>query len=135
MSVIYSSIKAAVKKRTPPATLHGALVWKEFNVVVALKSIIRQNQSQGQLKIVLMSMRGHKTTPEQAQWLQQFHWDTFRKTYGKKLFEGMLAHELFVFPTHAAEWNHNKENLLGANNQRTNGPINAHLRSGISDLS
>ena len=79
MSVIYSSIKAAVKKRTPPATLHGALVWKEFNVVVALKSIIRQKQSQGQLKSVLMSMRGHKTTPEQAQWLQQFHWDTIRK--------------------------------------------------------
>ena len=89
-------------------------------MVVALKTIIRQNRSQEQLKNVLMSMREHKTTPEEAKWLQHFQWDSLRQMYGESLLEDMLARGLFVFPTHAAEWNHNKTQLLKANE---NAPI------------
>ena len=102
---VYHSSSKAANKTT--AALHGSLVWKEFNVVVALKTIIRQNRSQAQLKNVLMSMREHKTTLEQAKWLQHFQWDSLRQIYGECLLEDMLARGLFVFPTHVAEWNHN----------------------------
>ena len=103
-----------------PAALHGALVWREFRVAVALKTIIRQNQSQAQLREVLMSMREHITTQQQAKWLQQFQWDNLKSTYGEQLMQDMSAHGLYVFPTHLAEWNHNKTQLLKANQ---NAPI------------
>ena len=89
-------------------------------MVVALKAIIRQNQSQEQLKNVLMSMRDHKITPEQAKWLQHFQWDFLRQMYGESLLEDMLARGLFVIPTHAAEWYHNITWQLKANE---NAPI------------
>ena len=81
-----------------------------------------------------MSMREHKTTPEQAKWLQHFQWDSLRQMYGESLLEDMLARGLFVFPTHAAEWNHNKTQLLKANE---NAPIAKFLqliRDGMQEM-
>ena len=83
-------------------------------------------------------MREHKTTPEQAKWLQHFQWDSLGQMYGVSLLEDMLARGLFVFPTHAAEWNHNKTQLLKANENAPIAKISAvdqgrHARNAPSD--
>ena len=56
------------------ASLHGALVWKEFTTAVTLQTIVRQGNDQTQLKNVLTAMRTYNTTPYHAQWLQNFQW-------------------------------------------------------------
>jgi hypothetical protein len=88
-------------KRTKPAALHGALEWKEFNTVVNLSSIIREDKIQTKLKESLMSLR-ENNLPFQAKWLQTFQWDSFKMSHGQ-LLDRMLQHGLFVFPSHAEE--------------------------------
>ena len=60
--------------------LSWSLVWRKVRVAVTLKTILRLNQSQAQLRDVLMSMREHKTTQQQAKWLHQFQWDSQKAT-------------------------------------------------------
>ena len=102
-------------KSSKPASLHGAIVWKEFQTAVTLSSIIRQNADEAELKEALMAMRTYSLSPAQANWLQQFQWDSLKITHGPSLLERMTKCGLFVFPTHADEWKHNKEQLLNAN--------------------
>ena len=106
-------------------------------MVVALKIIIIQNQSQEKLNNVLMSMREHKTTPGQAKWLQHFQWDSLRQMYSESS-ERYACTWSFVFPTHAAEWNHNKTQLLKANENAPIAKVSAvdqgrHARNAPSD--
>ena len=54
------------------AALHGSIVWKSFNTAIQLVQIVRQLDTEIQFKSVLQSLRDYTTTPEQAQWLQQF---------------------------------------------------------------
>ena len=98
-----------------PAALHGSLVWQEFSKAVTLKTIVRQNADQSQLKNVLNALRTYSATPDHVKWLQQFQWEDLEKTHGKDLTKRMNEHGLFVFPTHSDEWNHNKTKLLEAN--------------------
>lgn len=102
-------------KSTKPSSLHGALVWKEFVTAVTLSTIIRQKESQTQLKDVLMCLRNNSLSNDQAKWLQNYQWDNLKKSHGQLLLDKMMQDGLFVFPTHAAEWEHNKEQLLKAN--------------------
>ena len=108
-----------------PASLHGSLVWKEFNSAVFLSKIVRQDESQEYLKNVLMSLRDYSTTLEQAVWLQQFQWDNIRIKYGSHILSRMNDQGLFVFPTHDLEWEHNKNQLLAANTSHPIARINA----------
>ena len=57
---------------------HGRLVWTMFYSAVELTQIIRQNESEQQLRDVLMSLRNYTTTPQQLHWLQQFQWHNLR---------------------------------------------------------
>ena len=98
-----------------PAAIHGSLVWQEFNTAVTLTTMVRQNESQAMLRDVLLGMREYKTTREQALWLQQFQWDNLRISLGVDLLSRMNSDGLFVFPSHADEWNHNKIKLLEMN--------------------
>ena len=72
---------------------HGRLVWTTCDSAVELTEIVRQTESEQQLRGVLMSSRTYNTTRQQFHWLQQFQWHSGR----------MDEQGLFVFPTHA--WN------------------------------
>ena len=106
-----------VGNTTDQASIHGALIWKEFKEAVILRKIVRQRSDQQEFKNVLNSLRMYKTTSEQAQWLQKFQWDDLRVTKGENLLNRMSDEGLFVFPTHADEWNHNKRQLEKANKE------------------
>ena len=43
-----------------PAAMHGVSVWHEFSEAVTLNTIVRQDQTQNQLRNTLMSMREYK---------------------------------------------------------------------------
>ena len=50
--------------RSAPSN-HGCLVWTTFDSAVELTQIVRQNESEQQLRDVLMSLRTYSTTPQQ----------------------------------------------------------------------
>ena len=56
--------------RSAPSN-HGRLAWTMFDSAVELTQIIRQNESEQQLRDVLMSLRNYATTLEQIHWLQR----------------------------------------------------------------
>ena len=102
-------------KSTSPASLHGALVWKEFQNVITLHTIIRQSRDEQQLRSVLTSLRNSEVTSEQARWLQKFQWDDLRKSHGQDLLDRMAEHGLFVFSNNSEVWIHNRNKLLQLN--------------------
>ncbi|XP_053405155.1 uncharacterized protein LOC123560749 [Mercenaria mercenaria] len=102
-------------KNSLPAALHGLLVWKEFSVAVALKTIVRQNNEEDEFRNVLLSLREYRLISSQSQWLQNFQWQTLKKKYGDKFISNLSAHALHVFPTHDQVWEHNKEKILDVN--------------------
>ena len=98
-----------ITKADPPATLHGGLVWQNFDSAVSLSRVVRQNAGQQAFKDVLESLRTYTTTPEQAKWLQQFQWHDLGMKYSDELLQRMKKDGLFVFPSHALEWQHNTQ--------------------------
>ncbi|CAH3141297.1 unnamed protein product [Porites lobata] len=102
--------------RSAPSN-HGHLVWTMFDSAVELTQIIRQNESEQQLRDVLMSLRNYTTTPQQIHWLQQFQWHNLRTSHGPELLARMDEQGLYVFPTHRLEWQRNKTKLLECNRQ------------------
>ncbi|CAH3017281.1 unnamed protein product [Porites evermanni] len=88
-----------------------------FDSAVELTEIIRQNESEQQLRDVLMSLRNYTTTPQQIHWLQQFQWHNLRMSHEPELLARMDEQGLYVFPTHRLEWQHNKAKLLERNRQ------------------
>ena len=82
---------------------HGRLVWTMFDSAVELTQIIRQNESEQQLRDVLMSLRNYTTTPQQIHWLQQFQWNNLRMSQGPELLARMDEQGLYVFLTHHRE--------------------------------
>ena len=102
--------------RSAPSN-HGRLVWTMFDSAVELTQIIRQNESEQQLRDVLMSLRNYTTTPQQIHWLQQFQWHNLRMSHGPELLARMDEQGLYVFPTHRLEWQRNKTKLLECNRQ------------------
>ena len=98
-----------------PAAIHGVLIWKEFETVVELQNIIRQANDEQVYRNVLMALREYKLSKEQAAWLQELQWDRLKSRYGDELSKRMEMSGLFVFPTHDEEWNHNKDQLIKAN--------------------
>ena len=96
-----------------PASMHGVLVWQNFNSAVNLKQIVRQGEDQQQLKDVLLSIREYKASDQQATWLQKWH--NLRLKYGEELLHRMSDKGLFVFPTLEQVWGHNKSKLLELN--------------------
>jgi hypothetical protein len=61
------------------ASMHGSLVWKEFNAAVLLSTVIRQGEDQTQFKNVLSSLREYKLSSDQAKWLQNYQWDDLKQ--------------------------------------------------------
>ena len=86
---------------------HGRLVWTMFASAVELTQIIRQNESEQQLRDVLMSLRNYTTTPQQIHWLQQFQWHNLCMSLGLELLVRRDEQGLYVFPTHRLEWQRN----------------------------
>ena len=113
-SPVFSSV---VKSQ---ASIHGSLTWKEFDRVVELKTIIRQDSDQERLKNVLLSLREYKTTRDDCTWLQSFQWNNLKLSHGTNLLKDMSDNGLFVFPTHRAEHKHNMEKLIAHN---VNAPV------------
>lgn len=68
-------------KSFSPASMHGVLVWQEFNTSVVLKNVI-QEEHEKELKDVLSCLREYKASPCQAQWLQQFQRNNLKLTHG-----------------------------------------------------
>ncbi|CAC5388042.1 unnamed protein product [Mytilus coruscus] len=121
-----------------PASLHGVLVWNEFNCAVNLQNIVRQGNNEQQLKNVLLALREYKTTSEHAHWLQKFQWHNLKQSHGESLLKRMYANGLFVFPTHQEVWKHNKLKLIEVNTQFPFARVNAvssgfHSKSSESD--
>ncbi|XP_078350740.1 uncharacterized protein LOC144635515 [Oculina patagonica] len=102
--------------RSAPSN-HGRLVWTNMDSAVELTEIVRQNESEQQLRNVLMSLRNYSTTREQIQWLQQFQWHNLRVSHGPGLLARMDEQGLYVFPSHRLEWERNKAKLLECNRQ------------------
>ena len=100
--------------RSAPSN-HGRLVWTSFDSAVELTQIVRQNESEQQLRDVLMSLRTYSTTARQIRWLQQFQWHNLRMSHGPELLGRMDEQGLYVFPTHRLEWERNKTKLLECN--------------------
>ena len=104
--------------RSAPSN-HGHLVWTMFDTAVELTQLIWQNESEQQLRDVLMSLR-NTTTPQQIHWLQQFQWHNLRMSHGPELLARMDEQGLYVFPMHRLEWQRNKTKLLECNRQPNN---------------
>lgn len=98
-----------------PAAIHGCLVWKEFTTAVTLTEIVRQNESQKQLRDSLMALREYKLTDAQGQWLQSFQWHELEKSHGSGLLDRMENNGFFIFATHELELKHNTKKLLEMN--------------------
>ena len=102
--------------RSAPSN-HGRLVWTSFDSAVELTQIVRQTESEEQLRDVLTSMRTYTTTPQQVRWLQKFQWHNLRISHGQQLLRRMDEQGLYVFPTHRLEWERNKAKLLECNRE------------------
>jgi len=102
--------------RSAPSN-HGRLVWTSFDSALELTQIVRQTESEEQLRNVLMSMRTYTTTPQQVQWLQKFQWHNLCISHGQELLRRMDEQGLYVFPTHRLEWEQNKAKLLECNGE------------------
>ena len=61
---------------------HGRLVWTSFDSALELTQIVRQTESEEQLRDVFMSMRTY-TTPQQVRWLRKFQWHNLRISHGQ----------------------------------------------------
>ena len=107
--------------RSAPSN-HGRLVWTTFDSAVELTEIVRQTESEQQLRGVLMSSRTYHTTRQQIHWLQQFQWHNLRLTHRTELLGRMDEQGLYVFPTHRLEWERNKTKLLECN-RKPNHPV------------
>ena len=99
------------------ASMHGVLVWQQFNCAVHLQQIVRQAEDQQQLKDVLLALREYKATALQVSWLQNFQWHNLSLKCGEELLHRMSEKGLFVFSTHEEVWNHNKSKLLELNSE------------------
>ena len=127
-----------VGSQKTPSAMHGFLVWKQFKHAVELKTVVRQNMEQSDLKSVLSSLRQYDATSEQSKWLQQFQWENLKSRYGQSSMEEMAEHALHVFPTHAAESQHNHTELRKANLKHPVAQMKAinkgpHAKSATSD--
>ncbi|KAK3104656.1 hypothetical protein FSP39_007268 [Pinctada imbricata] len=98
-----------------PATIHGLLVWKEFQYAVHLKNIVRQGQHEQVFRDALLALRTYSLSNQQAIWLQQFQWRDLQNIYGNQFMQQISDEGLYVFPTHSEVWQHNKLNLIRAN--------------------
>ena len=107
--------------RSAPSN-HGRLVWTTFDSAVELTQIVRQTESEQQLRDLLISLSIYSTTPQQIHWLQKFQWHNLRLTHGSELLGRMDEQGLFVFPTHRLEWERNKVKLLEWN-RKPNYPL------------
>ena len=58
-----------------PATMHGSLVWKDFDNAVILNTVVRQDKDENILKNVLSSLRNYTVDSNQAKWLRKFQWN------------------------------------------------------------
>ncbi|CAG2201822.1 unnamed protein product [Mytilus edulis] len=105
--------------------MHGALVWKEFNEAVLLKTVVRQAEDQSYFKNVLGALREYKLTQDHATWLQKFQWGDLLKSHGQSFIDDMDENSLFVFPTHNEEWLHNKTKILKANERNPIAKVDA----------
>ena len=132
--VLDSPVYNISRKNPGPAALHGALVWHEFKKAVTLNTIVRQKEDEQQLRDVLMAMRNYTVTPEQAEWLQNFQWNNFEAKKGRELTSRMNEPGLFVFPSHAEEWQHNKSTLLELNETHHIAKINAECQGSHASL-
>jgi hypothetical protein len=111
-----------------PASMRGALLWKAFDTVVTLHQIIRQDNREQELKSVLQRLRTYSATENDCEWLQQFQWGNLQKKYSPTDMQNMTENALFAFPTHAQEWEHNKAQLLVANQNSPIAKINAECQ-------
>ena len=107
--------------RSAPSN-HGRLVWIMFDTAVELTEIVRQSESEQQLRNVLTSLRTYNTIQKQIHWLQQFQWHNLRLSHGPELLARMDEQGLYVFPTHHLEWERNKTKLLECN-RKPNHPV------------
>jgi hypothetical protein len=71
-------------KNKSPASMHGHLVWQDFQTAVSLTTIIRQGEEEKELRDVLNNLRQYKATPSQAKWLRQFQWDNLKEKHMDK---------------------------------------------------
>ena len=78
------------------------LVWSQFNHVVALNTIWQRNDEQ-QLRDVLMLLRITQFLQNRLNGCRIFSGETLKTNMEVNCEKG-----LFVFPTHAEEWQHNK---------------------------
>jgi len=83
-------------------------MWTSFDCDLELTQIVRQSESEEQLRDVLMSMRTYTTTPQQVWWLQKFQLHNLRISHGQELLRRMDEQGLYVFPTHHLEWERNE---------------------------
>jgi hypothetical protein len=91
------------------------MVWQSFTTVVTLGKVMRQDETEVQLKNVLERLRMYSSTREDCHWLQGYQWHNITQKYGQDVVEQMAKNALFAFPTHQDEWEHNKSQLLVAN--------------------
>ena len=82
-----------------PAAMHGALIWKEFDKAVILKTIVRQGESEKDFRKTLLAIRDSKATPHHAEWLQKCQWINLKHTHGPALLQRMSDQGVFVCPS------------------------------------
>ena len=68
---------------------HGRLVSTMFDSAVEFTQIIRQGESEQQLRDVLVSLTNYTPTLQQIHWLQQFQWHNVRMSHGPELLARM----------------------------------------------
>ena len=84
--------------KAKPAAIRGFNIWKLSNNVVTLKQVMRQDNSEVDLKGTLQRLRTYSAIKNDAKWLQKFQWHELQKKYTKVEMEHMSDNALFVYP-------------------------------------
>ena len=129
-----------VSENPKPAAMRGSLVFMEFTEVIELVEIVRQDASEAEFRAVLGAMRTYSSTEEHTAWLQKFQWSNLLSRYGPEAMKSFEDNALYAFPTHEAEWEHNKSKLLEINTRHPIAKIKAlcqgrHAQSSSADSS
>ena len=80
------------------------------------------------------AMQNYTVTTEQTQWLQNFQLNNLEAEKGRELTSRMNESGLFVFPSHAEEWQHSKSKLLELNETYPIAKINAECQGSHASL-
>jgi len=95
--------------------MRGSIIWKQFDKCINLKTVVRQNESEGDLKKFLIAIRDYKVTNDQVLWLQKFQWEDLIRLHGSNFEQSFEEGALYLYSTKREVNEHNRSKLEAIN--------------------